>query len=134
MTNKNKLSPKERELQVLFNNARIAGLQAVQTCTPTPMIVTQHANPLDDSSAVQKQWFVPSGVCGFAWVVIYPGNSPAANFAKKHLGGRKHYRGGVSIWVSEFGQSIELKEAYATAYANVLHNSGINAYSDSRLD
>jgi hypothetical protein len=36
--------------------------------------------------------------------------------------------------VSEFGQSVDRKAAYAGAYAQVLRNSGIDCYADSRLD
>ena len=37
-------------------------------------------------------------------------------------------------WWQEFGQSVEQKEAYADAYADVLQKYGIKAYAGSRLD
>lgn len=120
------MTKKEKELKVLFNEARIAGLEAVSKCTPTPMVVS------DPNSG--KNWFVPDGVCGFAWVTIYPGNCAAANYAKKYLGARHAYKGGTSIWVSEFDQSMGRKETYAAAFANVLYSAGIKAYSNSRMD
>jgi hypothetical protein len=36
--------------------------------------------------------------------------------------------------VGEFGQSLEQKEAYASAYAAVLKNYGVNVYTNSRMD
>jgi hypothetical protein len=100
------------------------------------MIVEEHTNMMDDNSPVKKQYFVEGGVCGFAWVSIYPGNSPFANWLKKTERARKDsYAGGVSIWVSEYGQSMERKEAFASAFANSLRESGIEkAYSRSRMD
>ena len=41
---------------------------------------------------------------------------------------------GTQLWVSDFNQSVTLKEAYANAYARVLNNNGIECYSGSRLD
>lgn len=99
------------------------------------MIVRQHENMLDDSSPVEKQWFVPSGVCGFAWVIIKPGTSSFAKWLVKNEHARPdNYYGGVCHYVSEFGQSMEKKEAYAHAFAQVLSGAGIRAYSNSRMD
>ena len=44
------------------------------------------------------------------------------------------FRSGLSVWVSEGGQSMERKEAYARAYADVLRAAGIEAYAGSRMD
>ena len=123
-----------KEFKILFNEARMAGIKAVLECKVTPMIVQQHSNMADDSSPVTKSWFVEDGVCGFASINIRPGNCPAANYAKKHLGASKAYYGGVSIWVHEFNQSLQKKEAYASAFPAVLHNAGIWAHCNSRMD
>ena len=36
--------------------------------------------------------------------------------------------------VSQYGQSLEKKEAFANAYAEVLSDAGVRAYVDSRMD
>ena len=44
-------------------------------------------------------------------------------------------RPGISIWISEHGQSYERKRKHAAAMAEVLRKYGIsNVYADSRLD
>jgi hypothetical protein len=122
------------ELSSLFARADAAGKQAAATVQVRPMVVQQHASPIDDSSPVVQQWVVDDGVCGFAWVVITPGNCTAARYAKEHWGASKHYYGGVSIWISDYNQSMTRKEAYARAFAKVLQEAGIKAYAGSRLD
>jgi predicted CoA-binding protein len=47
---------------------------------------------------------------------------------------RSHYPSGLCVWVSEFGQSVDRKAAYAGAFAQVLRNAGIDCYANSRLD
>lgn len=117
---------KKSELRKLFNDAKRAGEAAASAHTPTPMIV--------NDARGGKQYFVAAGVCGFASVVIRPGTSQAARYGSKHFGYRKAYYGGVSMSVSQYGQSLETKEAFANAYAEVLSAAGITAYVDSRMD
>lgn len=124
----------ELDLKSLFAKAHEAGTAKAKATQPTPMIVTQHENMLDDSSPVKKQWWVDQGVCGFAWVTIHPGTSKAARYAKEHYGASKGYPSGMQIWISDFGQSMELKEAYAQGFAAVLQEAGIKAYAGSRMD
>ena len=118
------MTQKEKNFKILFNEARIAGLEAVKNFKPEPMVVNDGP----------KQYFVPGGVCGFSEVIINPGNCPAANFAKKNLGAKKHYYGGIYLWCFEFGQSMETKQVYTAAYAKVLRAAGIDARSQSRMD
>lgn len=124
------------ELELLFQAAERAGMAAGKAAVPTPMIVVQHRNPFDDSSEVIKQYApIMDGVCGFAWINIRPGTCAAARYAKEtHRGRRDSYAGGVSVHVGAFGQSLERKAAYARAYAKVLRDAGIQAYSRSRID
>lgn len=119
-----------------------AGQAAMEQTTPTPMVVQQHANPLDDNSPVEKSWHVPQGPCGFAWVLVYPGNCSFAHWLKKHDHAGKAYGGGVKVWVNAGGQSVELKSAFAHAMAKVFKNNwdalrmpktGV-IYAQSRLD
>ena len=120
----------------LLKIADKAGKEAANKCIPTPMIVTQRANPFDDNSPVVTQEVVPSGPCGFSWINIKPGNHPFSNWLKKNNLARKDsYAGGVTIWVSDYGQSMQLKESYAAAFANTLKQNGIEkAYMGSRMD
>lgn len=118
----------------LFATAHNAGNAAVQSATVTPMIVTQCQNPLDDSSKPVRQYFVEDGVCGFASIIVKPANSSFARYLKLHHRAHKSYYGGVSLPVREFNQSLQKKEAYAYAFAQVLNQAGISAYVDSRMD
>lgn len=108
--------------------------EAGQNCIPTPMVVTQPSNPLDDNSPPINTYNVPDGPCGFA-SVHFKGNTSFGRWAKKEgIAKKDSYRGGLYIWVHEFGQSYERKRAYASEYVKVLKENGIDAYSESRLD
>jgi hypothetical protein len=123
------------EHAALFDKAHAAGMAAGNATVPTPIMAVQHANPLNDNSAVVQQWYVPQGSCGHAWVIVRPGNCSFANWLKKNGHGKASaYHGGVMVWASEFGQSVEKKSAYAGAFAKVLHEAGIRAHSYSRDD
>lgn len=121
------------DFDVIANKAREAGLAAVAALQVVPMVVSERANPLDDSSPVKRQWLVEDGVCGFAGIK-FKGNTAWAKYAKKYLGARPDYPSGVYLNVSAFNQSLQKKEAYASAYAQVLRDNGIEAYMTSRMD
>jgi len=124
---------KSAEFQAAFLKAVKAGLEAGAAKVPVPMIVNEMVGM---SNAVKQSYYVPQGACGFAWVNVSPANSPFANWLKANEFARKSYSGGVDIWISDFGQSVEQKEACAGAMAKVLQMelgmSGI--YASSRLD
>jgi hypothetical protein len=124
------------DFQAIYKEAESAGLLAGTSHEPTPMIVQERANPLDDNSAIVKTYEpIMSGVCGFSWVNIKPGNCAFARWLKKQkIVDRVAYEGGYNIWCHEFGQSMERKEKYTGAFANVLRKYGIKAYSVSRMD
>ena len=124
----------DKQCREIAARADAAGREAAAARTPTPMIVTGRVNPLDDTSKIQEQYYVADGVCGFAYVTVKPGNSKFAKFVKKELGGFNAYYGGVQFSVHSYNQSMELKAAYASAYAKVLQDNGIKAYSESRMD
>lgn len=126
---------KALEMKDLFNRAKMAAMEAGRLAIPTPMVVSE-ADVLSGAPIPGgKSWLVNDGVCGFAWVNVKPGNSPFANFLKKEkLASADRYYGGVSIWMSEFGQSMTRKEAAAAAMAKVLSEAGIRAYAMSRMD
>jgi hypothetical protein len=122
-----------KDFSGLWAKAMAAGMAAGNAAAPVPMVVAQadiFGKPLPDA----KRYFVPDGVCGFAWVVVRPGNSPFANWGKKAKLLSPNYGGGVKYWVGEFGQSMQRKEAFADAFAAVLSEAGINAYANSRMD
>jgi hypothetical protein len=119
----------------IFATAHEAGMAAAKACTPVPMIVQQHASMANDASPVEKEWLVGGGVCGFAWIKVNPANCMFANWCKKNNKGKTDsYEGGLTIWVHEFGQSMERKVAYAGAFACVLCEFGIDASTRSRMD
>ena len=119
----------------IYQEAHEAGMKAAGNHTPTPMVVEQHSNMMNDNSPVVKSWVVSGGVCGFAWINIKPANSKFAKWLKaNNIVQNRSYYGGYDIWVSHFGQSMELKEKYAHAFANILNSYGIKAYSMSRMD
>ena len=76
--------------------------------------------------------------CGFGWVEVYVDrtNSKQAQELIK-AGFRKDYKPKcLSMWdpAGVPTQSISVKEAGATAYADYLRNLGLRAYAGSRLD
>ena len=134
-TQKPKKKGKDQHWAKLHKKAHEAGKKAADNHKPTPMVVGHPAHPLgNDVDPNQPTYHVPEGVCGFAWVVVKPGNCPFANWLKKNEIARPHYQGGVAIWVREYGQSYERKLIYAQAYAKVIQEEGINARADGRLD
>ena len=127
----------------IFNEAVQAGKDALDNCIPKPMVVEQHSNMLNDHSPVEKAWVVEGGVCGFAWVSLKantPENRSFLNdmkrvgFLKDRGAFSKAYEGGYQYWVSQGGQSLARKEAFAHAFCKVLTDNGITAYVQSRMD
>ena len=126
---------KQQNYQKIWDEALNAGQDALTKCTPTPMVVEEHKHQLDDNSPVVKQWFVEGGVCGFAWVNIRPATSSFARWLKSQgIVKRVSYYGGYDYWVIHGGQSMQRKEAFARAMAEVLRKHGINADAMSRID
>lgn len=80
-----------------------------------------------------KTYHEPEGICGFA-EIRFRGNTAWGRWAKKFVGAKKAYTGGLYIWVSDFGQSYDRKRAYAIAFARTLAAHGIDAYATARLD
>lgn len=107
----------DKLFQQLYDKAHEAGMKAGKAVGVVPMVVGDG----------QRTYFVEDGACGFAWIVAGDGRSPFVKWLVK-----KGY--GQRIWVHEFNQSIQRKEAYAYAFSEVLREAGIKSYSDSRLD
>lgn len=127
----------KRNFEILWIKAKMAGMEAGNTKNPVPMVVSEHEHPLDDSSTIKNSWFVPGGVCGFAWVKIKPATSAFAKWLKEYEGPHGTYNGyygGLEYSIHEYGQSLEKKEAHAMAMAKVLSDGGIKAFASSRMD
>ena len=116
----------EINIHQIFADAIKAGQIAMEDAIPKPMVVC----------GGQRAYLVEGGVCGFAWVHIYGVriNSKLGK-ALTALGcGRDSYNKALSFWVFDGGQSMERKEAYAYAMADVLQKAGLRAYAGSRMD
>ena len=81
--------------------------------------------------------------CGFAWVTVYPkhkGNTRAGKQERavlESMGFRKDWTGkAYELWnpTGYRGQSMDVKEVGASAYAEVLRQQGFTAYAGSRAD
>lgn len=119
----------------LARKADAAGLAAAEAATPQPMIVGTAKSLFDDTIDPSKPtYYVPEGVCGFA-SIRFPGNTGFGRYMKAAGLARKAYGGGLSVYVRVGGQSLARKEAYASAYAAVLREAGIErVYVESRMD
>jgi len=126
----------KRECARIYKEADAAGSAAAEAAVPTPMIVGTPTTPLGNDIDFKKQtYFVADGLCGFAWVKIFPARGVFVTYLKKAgIGSTNGYEGGYDIWVRGYGQSVTRKEEYAQAFAKVLNSYGINAYAQSRLD
>ena len=123
--------------EAIHNECHEAGMIAGANLRTTPMLVGETTSPFGNEIDYTKPTYVvDDGPCGFAWVTIHPGNSKLANQYKKLGLARPHYGGGVSMWINEFGQSVDRKYAYAQAYAAKLRElTGVERiYPGSRLD
>ena len=124
-----------KSYEALVKSAVAAGEAALSKVIPVPMVVgsskSLFGNDVDPS---KPMYFVEGGVCGFASVRVKPGNCGVAKYLKSSGMGRSSSYGGVLVSVWAGGQSLERKEAYGSAFAEVLRNAGVNAYCESRMD
>ena len=137
------MDTKERDelFWAIWDEAVEAGMRAGVRHVPTPMVVGQAKDLFSNEMVPGTRSVVFDGPCGFAWVNVRPATCTFAKWWKKNIGergGRKvsrAYEGGYTVmWVGEFNQSYEKKDAYATAFAEVLRKHGIKAQAFSRLD
>ena len=109
----------------LWLSAVDAGRIAGNGETPTPMDIAGY-DPIMD------------GVGGFAWVNFKMKSGLARKFGRwlqdEGHGRKDDYYGGVTIWIGDYGQSMERKAAHAQAMAKVFQEIGIDAYAASRMD
>ena len=104
-------------IQTIHNEAQTAAINAEQA------FIAQHGEPM---------------YCGFAWVDVFVErtNSKEAKELIK-IGFKKSWRAKcLNLWRpgGYNGQSMSIKEAGASAYAEVLSKYGFRAYCGSRAD
>jgi hypothetical protein len=141
----------------IIKEAEEAGAKAFVANNPTPVIFAVAANLTGNEIIPGTEEYVADGVCGFAWVSIYPKKSEVNKqfikalkdadmidinkdgrcttkdypFSKINYLGPVHYQ----YWVSyQCSQSMQRKEAFAEAFVKVLEKHGITAYVHSRMD
>ena len=116
---------KSQALQIHFE-AKLAAREAV----------------LDKSNAYRREnpnceYGEPIATCGFAWVHITSGRGTFAKSLREAGEASRHYSGrGLCVYspAKYGGQCIDMHEAGARAYANVLRRYGIDASTQSRMD
>lgn len=109
--------------QTIHELAHAAGHKAAMNSVPTPMhVYGQGTNEI-----------VNDGVCGFASVHFKGNTSFGRQMLKLDLAS-KSCMGGLYIWVSDYRQSMTRKQAYASAYAAVVREHGVDAWTESRMD
>lgn len=117
---------KHERFQAMLEEALAAGNAAGSGITPSTMYIRD--------TRTGETWAESEGPCGFAWVKVYEkGSSSFGRWFLKN-GARKGWNGGLEFWIGGFNQSIERKEACASAMARVFREHGIQAYAESRLD
>lgn len=117
----------------IVEEAEAAGLKACEMAKPNAVVFYEAELMSNKPKPGGKSFYEPEGLCGFAWV-SFAGNTAFGRWMKKNKKVSKDYPSGLCVWVSEGGQSIERKEAYARAYAGVLKAAGIECSVGSRLD
>lgn len=125
---------RDRRFEDIYERAHECGMLAgtIGFETATPMVVVSRHPGADDSGPVVKEWGpIAGGVCGFAWVDVR--DRSFCNWLKR-TGRSSSARSSKAIWVTEFGQSMAAKEAYAEAFAMVLEKHGIAASHGSAMD
>ncbi len=124
-----------KDFRELYTKAWQAGVEAATGARVVAMTVQQRSNVLDNNSPVVQSWHVPDGVCGFAWIQ-FKGNSAFAKWCKAQPDIRlsNGYPTGKTIWISDYNQSMQRKEAHANAMAAVLRAGGVDCYAQSRMD
>ena len=124
----------KQDFAALWSQALQAGQAAMEKVQPMPMIVTEADVITGKALDGGKSYFVAEGACGFAWVKFPKAVGPLYQWAKKAGVGKKAYGGGWQYWVTAGGQSVEWKEAFAKAFAQVFKDAGHDCYWDSKLD
>lgn len=98
-----------------LHEAQLAGCAAVAALAVTPMTVVGR----------DCTYHVEGGVCGFARVEVRPRTSAWAKWLREACGWySSDYFKCVTLNIHEFGQSMQRKEVYASAFADFLTAKG----------
>ena len=97
-----------------LQTAHAAGMAAVAALTPEPMTVVGNG----------RTYWVEGGVCGFARVEVRPRTSAWAKWLRATGWRSSDYFKCVTLNISEFGQSMQRKEAFAQAFVDHLTRLG----------
>lgn len=131
----------KKDWAAIYREALKAGEDAAAAKVPQPMLVGTPTEPLfgTEIDPTKPVYFVRGGVCGFAWVVVKPATGGFVRYLKEKGIGYKNYYGGWAVPANprvapDLQQSMEIKEAFARAFAKVLKDYGITAYAESRMD
>lgn len=94
---------------------------------------------LDAAKAAEQEYFAKHGepmYCGFAWVEFPSARTPFVGWCKKNNVGSKHWNKGWQIWNPSggFTQSMDIKEAGAYAFSQVMNANGVECVANSRAD
>ena len=94
----------------------------------------------NEAAKAQREYIQKYGepmYCGFAWVNV-PGTHPFTKWLKRThpRAGHNGHPKGWEIWAPGLynGQSMDIKEIGARAFADVLEKHGITCYVGSRAD
>tara|TARA_B100000927_G_scaffold270331_1_gene246387 strand:- start:342 stop:752 length:411 start_codon:yes stop_codon:yes gene_type:complete len=136
-----------------MNNTNSEGnMQTIETAQDTTAISAQARGAAQQAqTAFLKHWNDTTGgneygepmYCGFAWVTVYPEHKGNTKLGKgerrvlESMGFKKDWTGKAwQLWnpTGYNGQSMDVKEAGAQAYAETLRQYGFKAYMGSRAD
>lgn len=142
---KKSTKPVETNWVSIYQEAKEYASESIKTVKPTPMIVSQHSNPLNDRSPVIKEYYVESGICGNAFLRIPFDNTTNRKFVnalkkaeiiKERTRGEvwKHEESGYMLYSKARTQSYEINTAWCNAVGSYLDKHGISTYVESRLD
>ena len=121
------------EFKSLYVKANIEGAAAVKVAEKAKMI--EPMTVVWGAGEHKQRETYSDGACGFAWIIIKPGNCKFANWLKKAgLARPDCYYGGVNIWIGDYNQSHQKKSIHAEAMAQVFVDAGYNASSGNRMD
>jgi hypothetical protein len=99
-----------------------------------------HLEALQAAKSAEAAFLAKHGepmFCGFAWVrAVVSGNTKLGRDMKKVGFSPMYGASGLQLWnpAGSHTQSMDLKEAGARAYADVLNSHGIKAYVGTRAD
>lgn len=126
----------------ICEKAHTAGMESVKNIVSRSVMVYEETHLFSGKMDHTKPHYILDDYpCGFAWVDVYPATKGTTREGKEerkileHFGFSKNtYEKSYQLWISAYNQSMQKKETYARAFADVLRANGLKAYSGSRMD